>query len=77
MPGLQARIGAWVLAHPFMWGVGSAAVLVLLGFAFHPSPVVVIVAGSVLGVVNILQARRRGYCPLPAEPRLTWRNEVE
>jgi hypothetical protein len=29
---------------------------------------VVIAAGAAIGVLNILHARRRGYCPLPAEP---------
>jgi len=43
-------------------------VLVLLGFALNLAPIVVITAGAAIGVLNILHARRRGYCPLPAEP---------
>jgi hypothetical protein len=42
--------------------------LVLLGFALDLAPIVVIAAGAAIGVLNILHARRRGYCPLPAEP---------
>jgi len=43
-------------------------VLVLLGFALDLTPIVVIAAGTALGMLNILHAKRRGYCPLPAEP---------
>jgi hypothetical protein len=41
---------------------------VLLGVALDLPPIVVIAAGVAVGVLNILHARRRGYCPLPAEP---------
>jgi len=57
-----------VVAHPVVWGVGAAVVLVLLGLALHLPPIVVIAAGAAIGGLNILHARRRGYCPLPAEP---------
>ena len=68
MRSLLSRISDWVVAHPVLWGVGSGVVLVLLGFALNLAPIVVIAAGAAIGVLNILHARRRGYCPLPAEP---------
>jgi hypothetical protein len=63
----SSRFSDWVVAHPVVWGLGLAAVLVLVGFAFDLAPIVVVTAGLALGVVNILHARRRGYCPVPAE----------
>jgi len=68
MRSLPSRFSDWVVAHPVVWGVGSAVVLVLLGFALNLAPIVVITAGAAIGVLNILHARRRGYCPLPAQP---------
>ena len=68
MSGLPSRFSDWVVAHPVVWGVGLAVVLVLVGFALRLPPIVVIAAGAVIGVLNILHARRRGYCPLPAQP---------
>ncbi len=68
MRSLLSRFSNWVVAHPVLWGVGSGVVLVLLGFALDLAPIVVIAAGAAIGVLNILHARRRGYCPLPAEP---------
>jgi hypothetical protein len=67
MRSLLSRFSAWVVVHPVSWGVGVALVLVLLGFALDLAPVVVIAAGAAIGVLNILHARRRGYCPLPTE----------
>ena len=58
----------WVVAHPVWWGVGLGVVLVLVGFALDLAPIVVMAAGAVTGVLNILHAKRRGYCPLPAGP---------
>ena len=66
--GLLSRLSDWVVAHPVLWGVGSAVVLVLLGFALDLAPVGVVSAGAVVGVLNVLHARRRGYCPVPADP---------
>ncbi len=68
MRGLLSRLSDWVVAHPVLWGVGMAAVLVLLGFAFGLPPIAVVLAGAAIGVLNILHARRRGYCPVPAQP---------
>ena len=68
MRSLLSRFSDWVVAHPVLWGVGSGVALVLLGFALNLAPIVVIVAGAAIGVLNILHAKRRGYCPLPAEP---------
>ena len=65
---LQSRFSDWVLAHPVLWSVGAGVVLVLLGFALDLAPIVVIAAGAVIGVLNILHARKRGYCPVPEEP---------
>ena len=67
MRSLLSRFSDWVVSHPVVWGVGLGVVLVLLGFALELAPVVVIAAGAAIGVLNILHARRRGYCPLPAE----------
>ena len=64
---LLSRLSDWVVVHPVLWGVGAGVVLVLLGFALDLAPIVVIAAGAVIGVLNILHARRRGYCPVPAE----------
>jgi hypothetical protein len=61
------RFSGWIVVHPVLWGVGSAVVLVLLGSALDLAPIMVIVVGAVIGVLNILHARRRGYCPRPAE----------
>jgi hypothetical protein len=68
MRSLLSRFSDWVVVHPVLWGVGSGVVLVLLGFALNRAPLVVIVAGAAIGVLNIVHAKRRGYCPLPAEP---------
>ena len=68
MRSLLSRFSDWVVVHPVMWGVGSGVGLVLLGFALDLAPIVVIAAGAAIGVLNILHARRRGYCPVPAEP---------
>jgi hypothetical protein len=67
MRNLLSRFSNWVVVHPVLWGVGVAGALVLLGFALNLAPIVVIAAGAAIGVLNILHARRRGYCPLPAE----------
>ena len=68
MRRLLSRFSNWVVVHPVVWGVGSGAVLVLLGLLLNLAPIVVIVAGAAIGVLNILHAKRRGYCPLPAKP---------
>lgn len=68
MRSLLSRFSDWVVVHPVLWGVGSAVVLVLIGFALDLAPIVVVAAGTAVGVLNILHARRRGYCPVPAEP---------
>lgn len=68
MRSLLSRFSDWVVGHPVLWGVSSGVVLVLLGFALELPPFVVIAAGAVIAVLNILHARRRGYCPLPSEP---------
>jgi hypothetical protein len=61
------RFSDWVVAHPVLWGVGCGLALVLLGFALDLPPIVVVAAGAGIGVLNVLHARRRGYCPVPAE----------
>ena len=68
MRSLLSRFSDWVVAHPVLWGVGLGVVLVLLGVALDLAPIAVIAAGAAIGALNILHARRRGYCPLPAEP---------
>lgn len=65
---LPRRFSDWVVTHPVWWGVGVGAVLVLIGVAFELPPILVVAAGAIIGVANILHARRRGYCPLPTEP---------
>ena len=67
MRSLLSRFSDWVVVHPVLWGVGSGVVLVLLGFALDLAPIVVIAAGATIGGLNILHAKRRGYCPLPEE----------
>ena len=67
MRSLLSRFSDWVVSHPVLWGVGLGVVLVLLGLALDLAPIVVIAAGAAIGVLNILHAKRRGYCPLPAE----------
>ena len=59
MRSLLSRFSDWVVAHPVLWGVGMAVVLVLLGFALELSPIVVVAAGAAIGVLNILHARER------------------
>jgi hypothetical protein len=68
MRRLPSRFSEWIVDHPVVWGVGAGVVLVLLGFALDLAPIVVIAAGAAIGVLNILHARRRGYCPRPVEP---------
>ncbi len=68
MRSLLSRLSDWVVVHPVLWAVGLGVGLVLLGFALKLPPIVVIVAGAAAGVLNILHARRRGYCPVPVEP---------
>jgi hypothetical protein len=65
---LSSRVSDWVVVHPVWWGVASGAVLVLLGVALDLTPIVVVAAGAAIGVLNVLHAKRRGYCPLPAAP---------
>lgn len=67
-PTRTTRLSDWIVAHPVRWGVGAAAVLVLLGLALDLPPVIVAVAGAAVAALNVLHARRRGYCPLPEEP---------
>ena len=67
MCSLLTPFSDWVVAHPVLWGMGVGVVLVLLGIALNVAPIVVIAAGAAIGVLNILHAKRRGYCPLPAE----------
>jgi hypothetical protein len=67
MRSLLSRCSDWVVSHPVLWGVGLGVVLVLLSLAFDLAPMVVIAAGTAIGVLNIVHAKRRGYCPLPAE----------
>lgn len=70
MRSLASRFSDWVVAHPLRWGLGCGFVLVLFGVALQLAPIVVMVAGACVGVLNVLHAKRRGYCPLPAEPGL-------
>ena len=65
MRSLPRQFSDWIVAHPVLWGVAEAAALVLLGFALDLPPIVVIAAGAAVGGMNIVHARRRGYCPLP------------
>ena len=68
MRSLPSRFSDWVVVHPVLWIGGSGIALVLLGLALDLAPIVVVAAGAAIGVLNILHARRRGYCPIPAEP---------
>ena len=68
MRNLLSQFSDWVVVHPVLWGVGSGVALVLIGFALDLAPIVIIAAGTAIGVLNILHAKRRGYCPLPAGP---------
>jgi hypothetical protein len=67
MRSLLSRFSDWVVEHPVLWGVGLGVALVVLGFALNLAPIVVVAAGATIGVLNILHAKRRGYCPLPQE----------
>ncbi len=68
MRSLLSRFSDWVVAHPVLWAVGVGVALVLLGLALDLAPIVVVAAGAAVGVLNVLHARRRGYCPVPTEP---------
>lgn len=68
MRRLPKRFSDWVLVHPALWAVGSAVVLIVLGLALDLAPLVIVAAGAALAVLNILHAKQRGYCPLPADP---------
>ena len=67
MRNLPNRFSDWVLVHPVLWSVGAGVVLVLLGLTLNLVPIVVIAAGAAIGVLNVLHAKKRGYCPLPGE----------
>ena len=62
-----SRFSDWVVSHPIVWSAGLAVALVLLSLALELAPMVVLAAGLVVGMLNILHARRRGYCPLPPQ----------
>jgi len=68
MRSLLSRFSDWIVAHPVLWGVGLGVALVLLGVALELPPILVLGAGAAIGVLNIVHARRRGYCPVPAQP---------
>ena len=68
MRRLLSRFSDRVVAHPVLWAVCVGIVLVVLGVALRLPPILVIAAGAAIGVLNVLHARRRGYCPLPDEP---------
>jgi len=65
--GLLSRLSDWVVAHPVLWAAGLGVVLVVLGVALEVHPLVVVAVGAALAGLNVLHARRRGYCPLPEE----------
>ncbi len=68
MRRVQSRFSDWVVAHPVRWVVASGAILVLAGLALELPPIVVVAAAAAVAGLNILHARRRGYCPVPEEP---------
>jgi hypothetical protein len=68
MGGVPRRCSDWVLVHPVLWAAGAGVVLVLLGCALDLAPIEVTAAGAAIGVLNIVHAKKRGYCPLPAKP---------
>jgi hypothetical protein len=65
---LLGRLSDLIVAHPIRWALGAGVTLVLLGAAFNIAPVVVVAGGVLLGVLNVVHAGKRGYCPLPADP---------
>ncbi|WP_421120019.1 hypothetical protein ACE2AJ_01285 [Aquihabitans daechungensis] len=68
MRSVPSRFSNWVLVHPIGWGVGAAVALVLLGLAFDAPPIAVLAAGAVVGMLNVVHARRRSACALQPEP---------
>ena len=68
MRSLLNGFSDWIVSHPVLWGGGLAIVLVVLGLALSLPPIVIVAAGTVIGLLNILHARRRGYCPVPEQP---------
>jgi hypothetical protein len=62
------RLSDWVLAHPVLWAAGSGFVLLLLGLALNLAPIAIIAAGAAITILNIVHAKKRGYCPRPADP---------
>lgn len=68
MRSISNRFSTWIVAHPVWWAAGSGLVLVLVGVALGLAPILIAAAGAAGGALNIFHARRRGYCPLPAEP---------
>ena len=63
MRSLLSRLSRWVLFHPAQWAVGWGVVLALLGFVLNLEPILVVAVGAALGALNILHAKKRGYCP--------------
>ncbi len=68
MRRLPSRFSDWVVAHPVWWVLASGAILVIAGLALELPPIVVIAAAAAVAGLNILHARRRGYCPVPEAP---------
>jgi hypothetical protein len=64
-----SRFSDWVVSHPVLWAMGTGVALVLFGLALDLAPLIVIAAGAAIGTLNILHAKRRGYCPRPPQPR--------
>lgn len=44
------RFSDWVVSHPVLWGVGWVVVLVLLGLALDLAPMMVVAAGTAIGL---------------------------
>lgn len=69
MSGFLSRFSDWIVAHPVLWATGLGVALVVIGIALSLPPIAIVAAGAALGVVNVLHARRRGYCPVPDTDR--------
>lgn len=62
----------WIVAHPVWWAVASGAAVVLVGWATGLAPAVIAAIAAVIAVLNVLHARRRGYCPIPPQSDVQW-----
>lgn len=65
MRRLLGRLRRRAVAHPIARSAVCGVLLLVIGVATGLPPVVVALAGTAVGLLNVVHARRSGYCPIP------------